>query len=67
MVERGEIMQRLAKAVPDRFEDAMTLLKFATSLAKSWKGPWRPERADNRDVQTFGYRLLQSARENPNG
>jgi hypothetical protein len=37
-VERGEIMQRLAKAVPDCFDEAMTLLKFATSRAKSLKG-----------------------------
>jgi hypothetical protein len=37
-VERDEIMQRLAKAVPDCFDDAMTLLKFATSQAKSLKG-----------------------------
>jgi hypothetical protein len=33
--ERDEIMQRLAKAVPDCFDDAMTLLKFATSRAES--------------------------------
>lgn len=37
-VERDEIMQRLAKAVPDCFDEAMTLLKFATSQAKSLKG-----------------------------
>jgi hypothetical protein len=37
-VERGEIMQRLAKAVPDCFDVAMTLLKFAPSRAKSLKG-----------------------------
>jgi hypothetical protein len=33
--ERDEIMQRLAKTVPDDFDDAMTLLKFATARAES--------------------------------
>ena len=35
--ERDEIMQRLAKAVPDDFDDAMALLKFATSRVESAK------------------------------
>ena len=33
--ERAEIMQRLASAKPDCFEDAKELLDFAISLAKS--------------------------------
>jgi hypothetical protein len=35
--ERDEIMQRLAKAAPDCFDDASALLEFATALAKSSK------------------------------
>ena len=35
--ERDEIMQRLAKAVPDCCDDAITLLEFATARAKSPK------------------------------
>ncbi len=35
--ERNEIMQRLAKTVPDCFDDAMTLLEFATARGQSSK------------------------------
>ena len=35
--ERDEIIKRLAKAVPDCFDDAETLLKFATSRLKIFK------------------------------
>jgi hypothetical protein len=36
--ERDAIIQQLAKTVPDCLDEAMALLKFATSLAKSLKG-----------------------------